>query len=93
MAEEIKIVFELDNKRSVALDGDKEIGMCQYYIRDGKWDIYHTEVNPEYGGRGIAKNLVNKIVEAARENSVKIIPTCSYAVKMLEGKEEYKDIL
>lgn len=31
--------------------------------------------------------------EAARERGVKIIPVCSYAQRMMSGKDEYKDVL
>ena len=93
MEEVIEIWYEAENQRSIALDRDKFVGMCQYAIENGKWNIYHTEVDPNYGGRGIAKRLVNRIVDAARENNVKIIPTCSYAAKMMIDKEEYKDVL
>ena len=48
---------------------------------------------PEYNGRGIAKRLVECIIEAARERGVKIIPLCPYAQRMMIGKDEYKDVL
>ena len=56
-------------------------------------DINHTGVRSEFEGRGIAKKLVLKVIEAARERGVKILPLCSYARKLMTGKEEYLDIL
>jgi predicted GNAT family acetyltransferase len=44
--------------------------------KPGKWmfpwlkvklTVYHTEVNPEYEGRGFAKLLLEKLVSYARE--------------------------
>ena len=90
----IRIVFEEAERQSAAYDGDKPIGECQYNVdRTGKWVIMHTGVRPEYNGRGIAKRLVECIIEAAREKQTKIIPVCSYAQRMMSGKDEYKDIL
>ncbi|MBR4574881.1 MAG: GNAT family N-acetyltransferase [Lachnospiraceae bacterium] len=48
------------------------------------WTIVHTGVAPEYEGKGIAKRLVFKVAEEAEKRKLKLIPVCSYAVKVLE---------
>ena len=53
----------------------------------------HTGVRPAYGGQGIARRLVEKVIEEARARQIKILPLCSYASKMMEGKTEYQDVL
>ena len=82
---DIRVVFDKDNNRSVAYDGEALIGECDYQMTDEGLDIYHTEVNPEYGGKGIAKRLVYVILQEAEYQKVKVIPTCSYAVKVLNN--------
>ncbi len=52
-----------------------------------------TGIRPVYGGQGIAGTLVNCVIEAARSNQVKILPICSYAKKLMEGKDEFRDNL
>ncbi len=47
--------FEPEQCRSAAYDGNKMIGECDYQKKDLGWCIYHTEVDPEYDGKGIAK--------------------------------------
>ena len=90
----IRIVFEEAERQAAAYDGEKQIGECQYSVdRVGKWVIMHTGVRSEYNGRGIARQLVEKVIEAARERGVKIVPVCSYAQRMMSGKDEYKDVL
>ena len=79
----IKVVVKSDECRSVAFDGDKQIGECDYQELESGWCIYHTEVNPEYGGKGIAKRLVYAVIEAAERKKTAISSTCSYAVKLL----------
>ena len=39
---------------------------------------------PEYEGKGIAKRLVYKVIEASEREKVKIEATCSYALKVLK---------
>jgi len=80
----IRVVFEETERQAAAYDGDKMIGECQYNVdRSGKWVIVHTGVRPEYNGRGIARRLVEKVIEAARERDVTIIPVCSYAQRVM----------
>lgn len=90
--EELRIEFDEENNRSLAFVDGKQAGECQFEIKDGKWHITHTLVRPEYGGRGIARKLVEKLVEKARRKGVRIVPICSYAKKMLQS-EGYADIL
>ncbi len=55
--------------------------------------IDHTYVSDSLRGQGIALQLVNKVVEYARLEHIKIIPQCSYAKKVMTQNEEYKDVL
>lgn len=82
---EIDVKMDAENKRSVAFDGDKKIGECDYSDNGRGWVIYHTEVDPDYGGKGIAKRLVYKVIEAAEKRKTAIDATCSYAVKVLNS--------
>ena len=67
-------------------DYRKQIGECDFRRTDEGFVIYHTEVLPEYEGKGIAKRLVFRLLEAAEKEGMKVIPVCSYAAKVLLGK-------
>jgi uncharacterized protein len=56
-------------------------------------EIQHTNVYEGNNGRGLGKQLVNKVVEYAREENKLILPVCSYAKKVLESSDDYKDVL
>ena len=73
-----------ENCRSIALDGDKKIGECDYTETESAICIYHTDVDPEYGGKGIAKRLVYKALEYAEKNGKQVSATCSYAINILD---------
>ena len=88
-----KIVFEPDNTRSAAYDDEKNIGECSYSKSEKIWIIDHTEVDENYGGQGIAGQLVAEVVEQAREHQVKIMPLCPFAKKEFSRKPEYADVL
>ena len=55
--------------------------------------IDHTIVDPSLRGQGVAGKLLQKVVEMAREENLKIVPVCSYAVVKLTRTDEYKDVL
>jgi len=54
--------------------------------------IVHTEVDGTLEGRGIGRQLVAAAVEYARENSMQIKATCSFAKKVLERAKEFADV-
>ena len=90
----MNIVFEKERSRSAAYDGASCIGYAVIEERGGRWVIPHTEVDPAYGGQGIARRLIEEIIEAARREGKKIVPVCSYAAKMmLQRKDAYRDVL
>ncbi len=60
---------------------------------ESKIIIDHTYVSDSLSGRGIALQLVKKVVEYARKEDKKIIPHCPYAKKVMMESDEYKDIL
>lgn len=89
----ISIVFEEELDRAAAYDRGKLIGECEFDPSEKMWAIFHTGVREAYEGKGIARKLVLKVIEAARAKGVKISPICSYAKKMMAGKEEFKDVM
>lgn len=65
------------------------------YVWSGgdKFIIDHTEVDPQLEGKGIGKQLVQKAVEFARENHVKIMPLCPFAKRVFDSTPAYEDVL
>ena len=80
----IEIKFEKENNKAVAYDNKTTIGEC-VFIEDGEyWNIVHTEVSSLYQGQGIARKLVEKVIEKAKINDRKIMADCSYAKRIIE---------
>lgn len=77
-----------------AFENNEEIGTLDY-----SWDekntmlLNHTEVNPAFEGKGIAKKLLMESVAYARQKNLKILPRCSYAVKAFERATDIQDVL
>ena len=80
----IEISFEKNNNQSVAYDNNLKIGECIFVELEDTWNIVHTEVNNNYKGQGIAKKLVECIIENSKKYNKKIEADCSYAKKVIE---------
>lgn len=81
---DITVNFDEADDRSVAYAASRRIGECDYDVTEDGWVIYHTEVDEEFGGKGIAKRLVYAVVEQAEKQGINVAATCSYARKVLE---------
>ena len=89
-------IIEIRNEslQASAYDGEKLIGKCQYRINGDNWVIYHTDVDKEYGGQGIALRLLQAIVVKAKEEGKRIKPECSYVRHVFEkDRDRYRDVI
>ena len=82
----IEIKFEKD--RAVAYDGDKKIGECVFVEEKECFNIVHTGVNDSYQGQGIARRLVECVIENVKEIGKNVIADCSYAKKVIEKMKD-----
>ena len=87
----IRIVFRFQGKMAMNYDFNTEIGECNFEETEDIWNITHTEVNEKYQGQGIAKKLVENIMENAKRLNKTIEATCSYAKKVIEKNNSEVD--
>jgi len=60
------------------------------YIQDGKnFVITHVGVHPELRGHGVAGKIVEVGLEYAKQNSLRVVPMCSYAAAYIRRHPEY----
>lgn len=68
-------------------------GKMDIAVSNGKLTVFHTEVSPEFEGRGFAKLLLDLLVSYARENRLKIVPLCPYVnAQFKRHPQEYSDL-
>jgi len=67
---------------STEVEGSR--GELDYTLADGVMTITHTRVPPAIGGRGIAAQLMEAALNAARAAGWSVNPACSYAKAYLE---------
>ncbi len=73
---------------------ESEEAVLNYHLQENVIDFYHTFV-PESGrGKGIAEKLVKAGFEYAREQKLKVIPTCPYiSGTFLNRHPEYQPLV
>lgn len=78
-----QIHHEPDHSRyEIHLDGERA-GLADY-VRDGqRISFTHTEVDPKFGGRGLAGELVRFALGEARAQELDVLPLCSYVAKVI----------
>ena len=75
-------------------NGTKKAGEMTYSkAGEEKIIIDHTEVNPEFNGKGVGKQMVLAAVEYARENGIKILPLCPFAKATFDKNKDIQDVL
>jgi predicted GNAT family acetyltransferase len=91
---EIKLIEEGHKGYFKAVENNVEAGRMTYsWAGEDKFIIDHTEVNPDFSGKGIGKKLVTKAVEYAREKGVAILPLCPFAKSVMDKTPEMQDVL
>ncbi|OSC40280.1 GNAT family N-acetyltransferase [Mycobacterium decipiens] len=78
-------------KYTIAVDG-KTVGLAEFADRGDQRVFYHTEIDAEFGGRGLATILVEEALDAARDHGKRIVPVCSMVGSVLKKHPEFDDI-
>ncbi|HVZ98479.1 MAG TPA: GNAT family N-acetyltransferase [Chitinophagaceae bacterium] len=75
------------------MDGDEKIAEMVIDISGNDLTVYHTEVLPKAEGKGLAKKLLDAMVDYSRKNHLKVTALCPYVYKQFQRHgEEYDDI-
>ena len=65
----------------------------EFVIKENKIYFLHTEAPDELRGTGAAKELVKRALQYSRDNSLTVIPSCSYVAHYLDNHPEWRDVL
>jgi len=64
------------------------VGVLTYAVADGRMDLMHTKVFPNYEGHGIAAALTRFALDDARRRGLQVVPSCPYVRRYLESHPE-----
>mgnify|MGYP001246046647 FL=1 len=93
MSETIEVADNVAAARfEVRLDGTV-VGFADYVLKGGTIILSHTEVQPEFEGRGLGSRLARAALDAARDAGLKVIPRCPFIARYIDRHPEYADLV
>lgn len=76
------------------LDGETVAGEMTYtWAGENMLIIDATDVNENYRGQGVGRQLLDALVSFVREKDVKVIPLCPYAKSVFDKDPSIGDVL
>ncbi len=69
------------------------LARLNYRLAGKSVDMVHVEVPEEYQGQGLAGRLTSTALNWARDNGLKVIPSCPYVKVYLKKNPEYADLV
>ncbi len=90
---DLAIVDNADERRYEARIGEDLAGWVDYgRVRD-RLVALHTEVHPEFGGRGIASALVRRVLDDVRAAGGTVTPRCPFFAAHFQRHPEDADLM
>ena len=94
MMDEVKLNIDTTGKGVFYIDKDKnKIAQMMVDVSGNDVSVYHTEVQPEFEGQGLAKKLLNNMVAYARAHHLQVTALCPFVHEQFaHHPEDYEDI-
>ncbi|WP_402463163.1 GNAT family N-acetyltransferase [Isoptericola aurantiacus] len=73
--------------------GTVEAGGAYYRAEDGTVTFTHTEVSPEFEGRGVGSALVAGALQQVRADGDRVVAQCPFVEAYLARHPEYQDLI
>lgn len=79
------------HRYEISIDG--HTAFTTYRVENGVITFMHTEVPPEFRGKGIGSMLVRGELEAARARGLKVVASCEFVAGYIDKHPEFRDLL
>ncbi|RKN44075.1 GNAT family N-acetyltransferase [Streptomyces hoynatensis] len=79
-------------RRFEALADGEPAGFAEYQRSPGLVVYPHTEVRPEFEGRGVGGSLARAALEDARSRGLRALVLCPFMAGWLRRHPEYRDV-
>jgi hypothetical protein len=76
---------------AIAVEG-QTVGSAYFADRDGQRVFYHTEVDEDFEGRGLATILVGEALKSTRDEGLRMVAVCKLVAAYLKKHHEFDDI-
>jgi uncharacterized protein len=74
-------------------DGDRRAGFVAYEQQGRELLLLHTEVDPQFEGRGLGGRLARQVLDTARERGLEVLPYCPFIRGWIQRHPDYLDLV
>jgi predicted GNAT family acetyltransferase len=90
---QISVVDQPDRMRyEVRVDG-RTGGFVAYRRHGGSVDLYHTEIDDAFEGRGLGGALARGALDDLRARGLRVVASCPFIAGWIERHPDYHDLL
>jgi uncharacterized protein len=83
-----------ETRHRFTYERDGQLSYLSYHLIDAHTvDFVSTYTPPALRGRGIAARVVQRGLEWAEENQLKVVPTCWFVAELIERQPEWRRVL
>ncbi len=91
---ELQLANDVGAHRYRLLQGGQELGYAEVDpVGEHAVLIKHTEIKPEFEGKGYGSELVRRMLEDVRQQGKTVIPICPYALNFIRRHREYIELV
>jgi predicted GNAT family acetyltransferase len=73
--------------------GGRRAGYAAYSRRPGEITFTHTEIEPEFEGKGIGGALIREALSRARAEGIAVLPHCPFVREYIERHPDQLDLV
>jgi predicted GNAT family acetyltransferase len=90
---DVSVVHEPARRRFVTQAGEQESQLVYLRLEQGVVDFRSTYVHPALRGRGVGEKLVREALDWARDEGLRVIPSCWFVDSVVRRHPEYEPLL
>jgi hypothetical protein len=90
----VEVADNPERERYEARIDGRLAGFAQYHVDGGRITIFHAEVDPALGGRGVGSRLAAAALDDVRARGLELVPSCPFiAAYVRSHPEPYLDLV
>ncbi|WP_323630585.1 GNAT family N-acetyltransferase, partial [Escherichia coli] len=82
-----------DKNRFEIWGGGDLAGFTVYRAQPERYTFVHTEIDPAFGGRGLASILIKATLDEMRRRGIAVLPQCPFVRRYISRHSEYLDLV
>jgi predicted GNAT family acetyltransferase len=90
---DIEVVDNTEQHRFEARMDGKPAGVIVYQSRPDALVLVHTEVEPEFEGKGVGAALVRGALDVLRARGTRVVPQCPFVAEYVRRHPEYQNLV